>query len=421
MRHRTLTGLLRSTTFSHVYGEKLPIGVRPNLSAKQFIKRYNVGWFNTLSNEDLNQHFQGEQTFYFFGTPHLKAEYTLVMMDIDVQKAKGLGSLQGALNFVQYLKRTCWPTLYFERSTNGKGIHGYILMRKVEAGAPRVNQAIEQLQAFLRHQADLVGADIEMVEVKGKCPEIVYDDYGCITDIKYGTFAKYPRNATLQDLQNTTVIDWEELHQINGKYAVPEEVKKPTLHVGSCTTSIPDEFVAQHLEACRKAWLGLTGGEVIKGKRYVVAAEDAAVVMLIALWLQEHGTKDHRHSVRTTLAFWDDLQQRGLTDRSPNHHRIKTIRDHLSSRGCVDWLDNKYQPPSGKGARDGICCKWRLDEAFAVLLMAGGDNVVSDFRGEGENLCPQMRLLREEAELRKEKLFWQAAEREIEAIFQKAA
>jgi hypothetical protein len=385
------------------------------------MKRYNAGWFSSLSNEDFDQHRRGEDTFYFFGTPWLKAEYTLVMVDIDVLKSKGLGSPEGALNFVHYLKSTFWPTLYYERSTNDRGIHGYILMRKVEAGAPRVNQAIGQLEKFLRHQADLIGADIELVEVKGKCPEIAYDQYGNITKVKYGTFAKYPRHATLEDLQNTTVIDWEELHRINGKYAVPEEVKKPTLHVGSCSTSIPDDFVAEHLESCRKAWLNLTGGEIIKGHRYVVAAEDAAVVMLIALWLQEHGTKDHRHSVRTTLAFWTDLQSRGLTDRSPNHHRIKTIRDYLSSRGCVDWLDNKYQPPSEKGAKDGICCKWRLDEAFAVLLMAGGDNVGTNFRGEGENLVPQMRMLREEAEQRKESLFWEAAEREIEAIFQKAA
>lgn len=447
--HRTLTGLLRSTTFSHVYGEKTPIGIFPSLSKDQFIQRYNAGWFSGLSNEDFERHQHGDDTFYFFGTPKVKDEFTLVMGDIDVKKAKGLGSPQGALNFAQHLKTTFWPDLYFEPSTHGKGIHFYTLMKKTEVGAQSVNQAIDSLEGFLRHQAELVGADIELVEVKGKCPVIVYDDYGRITEVKYGTFAKYPRNATLEDLQNTTIIDWQELCRINGKYAVgkyavkvekptlhsgscstsapegkyavPAAVKKPKLHVGSGSTSIPDEFVAEHLDSCLKAWLNLTGGEIIKGKRYVVAAEDAAVVMLIALWLKEHGTKDSRHSVRTTLAFWDDLQSRGLTDRSPNHHRIKSIRNYLSSRGCVDWLDNKYQPPSGKGAKDGICCKWRLDEFFAILLMAGGDNVGSEFRGEGENLRPQMRFLREEAEWCKESLFWEAADREIEAIFQKAA
>jgi hypothetical protein len=31
--------------------------------------------------------------FYFFGTPKVKDEFTLVMGDIDVKKSKGLGSL----------------------------------------------------------------------------------------------------------------------------------------------------------------------------------------------------------------------------------------------------------------------------------------------------------------------------------------
>ncbi len=423
--HRTLTGLLRSTTFSHIYGEKLPIGVRPSVNTRQFIDRYNRGWFtDKLNNEDFRLHFQSLETFYFFGTPRIKDEYTLVMGDIDVLKSQGLGSPEGALAFVEYLKATIWPDLYFEPSTNGNGIHFYSFMRKAGVGAERVNRAIEKLQDFLRYQDEITGADIELVEVKGKCPEIAYDDDGKITKIKYGTFAKYPRNAKLDDLKNTTVIDCMELHRINGKYAVPEMFEKlarPKLHEGSGSTYIPDDFVAENLDSCRKTWLNLIGGEVIKGYRYLVHPDDAAVVLLVALWLQDHGTKDHRHSVRTTLAFWDNLQSRNWTNRSPNHHRIKTIRDYLSSRGCVDWLDNKYQPPSDKEQKDGICCKWRLDDAFSALLRERGDNVGTDFMGQGENLRPQMRLLREEEAMKKEKQFWEAADREMEVIFGNAA
>ncbi len=424
-RRRTLTGLLRSITFSHVYGEKTPKGVFPSHDKRTFIDRYNRGWFtDTLNNHDFQRHFQSLDTFYFFGTPRIKDEYTLVMIDIDVLKSKGLGSSKGALDFAQHLKTNVWPDLYFEPSTNGNGIHGYSFMRKAEIGAERVNTGIDNLQKFLRYQAEITGADIELVEVKGKCPEICYDDDGRIIKIKYGTFGKYPREASLEDLQKTTVIDCMELHRINGKYAVPENFEKPAmpkLHEGSCSTSIPDDFVENNLDSCRKSWLNLIGGERVKGYRYLVHPDDAAVVLLVALWLQDHGTKDHRHSVRTTLAFWHDLQNRGLTDRSPNHHRIKAIRDYLSSRGCVDWLDNRYQPPSDKGQKDGICCKWRLEDSFAVLLVRGGDNVGTDFMGEGENLRPVMRLLREEEAMEKEKQFWEAADREMEVIFGNAA
>ena len=312
----------------------------------------NRGRFtDKLNNEDFRRHFRSLETFYFFGTPRVKDEYTLVMVDIDVQKSKGLGSPQGALKFVQYLKSTVWPDLYYEPSTNGKGIHGYIRMWKRLVGAGRVNQAIEQLQAFLRYQADLTSADIELVEVKGKCPEIIYDRDGKITEVKYGTFAKYPRQATLNDLQNTTVIDHTELYKNQGKYAVPEtfEKKKPTIHEGSGSTFIPDEFVHEHLESCRKGWLNLTGGEWIKGRKYLVSADDAAIVKLVTLWFTEHPNKNNRLSVRTILLFWQNLQDRNLTNRSPNHHRVKAIRDYLSGKRCVDWIDNGYQPPSAKG------------------------------------------------------------------------
>ena len=44
-----------------------------------------------------------------------------------------------------------------------------VLLQLAADGSREVNQGIGQLERFLRHQADLVGADIELVEVKGKC------------------------------------------------------------------------------------------------------------------------------------------------------------------------------------------------------------------------------------------------------------
>ena len=218
-------------------------------------------------------------------------------------------------------------------------------------------------------------------------------------------------------MENTTVIDWTELHNLNGKYAVPKKTSKPKLQVGSCSSTIPDEFVDLHFAKCRKTWLGLTGNTIIKGSRYLVMPEDAAIVLLIALWLQEHGSKDNRHSVRTTLAFWLDLQDRGLTNRSPNHHRIKTIRDYLSARGCIDWQENNYQPPTADNAKDGKCCRWRLDEGLAALITTGGDSVGSSFLGNGQNLQPCKIFSINDTE----SVYWEAAEKEIEAIFWKAA
>jgi len=40
--------------------------------------------------------------------------------------------------------------------------------------------------------------------------------------------------------------------------------------------------------------------------------------MLITHWLKLHGRKDYRLPVRTIMLFWEDLHQRGFTDRTAN-------------------------------------------------------------------------------------------------------
>ena len=45
------------------------------------------------------------------------------MLDIDCHKS---GSPEGARQFAEYLKKKFFPNLYYETSTNGNGIHGYI-------------------------------------------------------------------------------------------------------------------------------------------------------------------------------------------------------------------------------------------------------------------------------------------------------
>ena len=69
-------------------GKKTPLGMRPNLSKAQFIANRNRGRFSQLTATDYEQHRSRWHTLYFFGTPFIKAGYTLMMIDIDVQKSQ---------------------------------------------------------------------------------------------------------------------------------------------------------------------------------------------------------------------------------------------------------------------------------------------------------------------------------------------
>jgi len=417
-KYRALTALFRAVTFNHIFGQKLLIGIRPSITQDSYIAKRNRGSFpKTLTNADFANHFSGKDTFYFFGTPRISDDYTLVMIDIDVMKAMGQGTTEGAWAFAKHLQ-TIWPNLYCEPSTNGKGVHGYLFMRKFQVGGEAVNESLDRLAAYLEHQAEKTHADIEMVEVKGYCPIISYNRVGDIISMKSGTFAKYPRKATIQDLQNTTVLGWQELRTV--KYEVPQK-KKLKCKTGSAHKELAQEYIDQ-LPKLRKFWASFAPPITADGGRRHVTYEDGAVFLCLTKFLTDNPFKDNRLSVRTLLAYWQGLYDAGHTDRSPNHHIIKAIRDHLSSRGLIDWKDHRYQPPSGEGAKDGLCCRWCLTEDFVdivdtFLLNGERENVDSHYKGTGEYLIPQMKLLREE----KRAAYYSWAEDQIDELFGQAA
>ena len=126
------------------------------------------------------------------------------MIDIDCHN--GIGTLQGALAYAQFLKDTYFPNLYFESSTNGKGAHGYFVLQKDGVKPEIVNALFGQLQAYLRQT--IYGFDIETWKSKAAVPSSYWGSKrGEVTNYKSGTLAKIPRNAgRFEELRNTTTI-----------------------------------------------------------------------------------------------------------------------------------------------------------------------------------------------------------------------
>ena len=158
-----------------VYGEKTPVGVRPSITKEAFIGRWNMRiHLPSLPNYKLLDHFQGKETLYFMAHGWSKIKRILVMIDIDVMKFKGLGTPEGARRFAAHLN-SIWPDMYFEVSTNGKGIHGYLILWKRGSDANETNAALKRLEAWLRAEARKTNADIEQVEIKGTCLDMTFD------------------------------------------------------------------------------------------------------------------------------------------------------------------------------------------------------------------------------------------------------
>ena len=66
----------------------------------------------------------------------------------------------------QRVPRTCSGA----RSTNGRGIHAYLVVRKHQIGDVELDRALLNLERWLQYQHHLQGWDIEKVEVKGRPP-----------------------------------------------------------------------------------------------------------------------------------------------------------------------------------------------------------------------------------------------------------
>ena len=404
---------LRSLICPFVYGDATPDGPRPSLTKEFFIWRWNqrLGLPN-LPNYKLLDHFQGLGTMYFMGQGWIKADYTLVMIDIDVLKSKKLGSPEGALKFAEHLK-SIWPDLYFERSTGGKGIHAYLILRKRDCDAKRTNSALKRFEAWLRAEAKRVNADIELVEIKGTCLDLNLDGKK-VQSVKYGSLAKLPRDVNrFSEWESTTTLRVSDLE--SSTYDINQLPHEDIAQVGkatftdilpsdACVTapilrediahrdiaradiaegSTSGKFITKEqlsripqYECLYREWVG--PNDLMAGK-FRVTAHDFAVALMLCQHVKADANHDESLPVRRVEGLWTALFHAGDIQRGFSHHRWRVIRNYLSEKGHIDWIDNRYEHPNlaknenGKWCRTkgsngkasfGVACKWGISEGL---------------------------------------------------------
>ena len=436
------TKWLREMICRLVFGEKTPEGVRPSITKEQFRDRWNGRWgLPSLSNYRLLDHFAGKETLYYFGNGRNWAKETLVMIDIDVMKARGLGSSEGAKAFAQHLNQL-WPNLYFETSTNGQGIHGYFVLRKWQWNAAEVNAALKRMEKWLRAEARRTDADIEQVEIKGLCLDMELQDRK-VQSLKYGTFAKLPREVSrFSEWEKTTTMRVEDL--LSKRFDVAEEaveisdpVKRTTSVCGSVCGSVSGKIISEQelasipaFETLYREWVGATD---LKARKFTVSPHDFAVAMVILRHYKANPNPDGSLPCRRVEKLWTALFDSEAICRPWNHHRWKAIRDFLSFNGHIDWIENRYEygtvtQDDGTTSQKGIACKWAITDEFSRTLeevaaipasSRGGASFVDTaihnlipLQGFGENLRPTPFPIRVELEQK----FWLRAYEACETL-----
>lgn len=341
------------------YGEKTEKGVRPSISKKSLIKN---NFINRLSNLKINEHSQDIRTLYYYGNGKTTSEETLVMIDIDVQKKHKKGSTKGAYDFLNHIKKY-FPNLYFETSTNNNGLHSYFILKKYNKSAKETNEALKGFEYWLKNESEKIKADIEDVEIKGLCPEVIYNN-NKISNIKYGTLAKIPRN-----LQKISSIDNQclTIEEIKNNYFIKNKTKKKE-NTGSVSNKLFSKKDLKKIKLYKRVFRCLTNNHKLKAKNHIVKDEDFAIALLILLFIYKNPNTDNTIPTERVKQLWKSLYEFNNIKRNWNHHRFKAIRDFLSYNNYINWEDNRYTFGNKITNQKGIACKWKLSETFILYI-----------------------------------------------------
>lgn len=380
VKKKSIYRWLRERTSSVDYGFKYngdPIHCNTN---EQVLDAFSGGkWLSRMKNEKFDDHFSGEKTFYFTGNGSPKFSETLLNIDIDCHKT---GTLAGAIAFAEYLRDNFLPNLYFEVSTNGNGVHGYIVIEKADLGATILNELSRRLQQHLRQILSNTNFDVQDVEIKGTCPVFVWGDRkGELQNYTSGTLAKFPREShRFEELRNTTRISYLELLKlpvVEKIKPVPSEVRvlglqRPPVAGSISGKVIGPEELAELKGHYRKVAETLMEEHVLKTTgRTVATVEDLAIFLMLLRYFTKNMNRDGSLPYARFKGLWSSVFESGDVGRSFEDKRFATLRNYLSSLGLLDWQDDKYtlgMTDSDGNKHKGKASRWQASELLMSLL-----------------------------------------------------
>ena len=206
---------LRKLISPYGFGWKGDDGVG-RYSNETLIRYYNTsGFMGSPTNDELHNHFTGQDTLYFWADGRKSTPLTISMIDIDCHRS---GNPESAKAFADWLTANYFPCLYHEPSTNGKGRHGYLVLFKEGFGDVAVANILKRLEKVLKKLLQVFLAtypeyQVENVEIKGT-PHIitwVKGEKRKIESMKSGALAKLPRDILdrFEEFKNTTVLSFQ--------------------------------------------------------------------------------------------------------------------------------------------------------------------------------------------------------------------
>ena len=314
------------------------------------------------------RHLVGDDTAYF--TANSLGDETILMIDVDCH---GRGTLEGATQFAEYLKRNYFPNLYIETSTHGNGAHGFLVVDKSFWTAAEYKGVLVELEKWLKRVLRSTAFDVEDVEIKGTPMTIEWGARrGEVRGVTYGSLAKMPRDwRRMAEWEGTTRMTAHELRALPERFPAPEpkaeavpvqEATSPDRKevMGSVLGKMVDPEVIQKLEPLARELLESNAPEVGRSSRAVVTVEDVQVSLALIRACTLHPNPDGSLPVMRVKGLWDAAFKAGDTRRAFSFHRFQAIRNMLSDMELLEWEDETYQ--------FGKACRWRASEKLMGMM-----------------------------------------------------
>jgi hypothetical protein len=181
------------------------------------------------------------------------------------------------------------------------------------------------------------------------------------------TPAKLPVSCNLTELASSTPIDLKVLERFT--WDVQETVDD--LKQGSVSFHYRNfSAVTAKVQAdVLNEW----GCEYQKLGRRNIYSGHVAVLVYILYFLSKQKVDYVSHAL--LKYHWQELYRKGLTDLKYNKEIVIWCRNWISSKGMIDWIDNRYcmsvYAEDGERVVQGVCCAFRLDSL--LIKMLGGE------------------------------------------------
>lgn len=315
----------------------------------------------------LARHRSGDETLFYCS----RSDRGLIIFDIDCHHT---GDVNEALRFARFLKARYFPTLCFEVSTSGNGVHCYIKVtwdekESDEATAKWLNKRFKRVQTWLSALVHEHGFELDGVEIKGT-PTFVGDR----GDVIFGQPCRLPRR--IEDLANAPQLSIAELtamarrdqalidqHREDLREEAIANPKKRKMTRGSAGVSF--SVVTASMVSDQLATADLLAGETQMAARceksIAVQAEDVAIFLAIVTELTRDMNDDGTMPTARIRAVWESAYRNGIVDRQFHASRFSSIRNALVDSGLIRMADNRYSHERKDGETKGTAMKWSID------------------------------------------------------------